>query len=83
MSPIRFGGLELEPLTKHYGKSWGFRLVVNPQDEAERCWAELDPRVHDPARVRAFLSRLTALAAAACARPEQSLRALHRALPPE
>jgi amino acid adenylation domain-containing protein len=81
MPPMEFGGLALEPLPKYYGEAWGFRLVVNPQDEAERCWAVLDPRVYDPDRVRGFLSRLKALVAAACAQPEHSLRDLHRALP--
>jgi non-ribosomal peptide synthetase component F len=83
MPPIRFAGLELEPLPKHYGEAWGFRLIVNPEDEAEGCWAELDPKVYDPDGVRAFLTRLKALVAAACAQPDHSLRALHSALPHE
>jgi hypothetical protein len=80
VAPTQFCGLDLEPLPNRYGDSWGFRLVIDPRREADRCWAELDPMIYDPDQVRAFCSRLNALVAAASAEPRRSLRALHRAL---
>jgi hypothetical protein len=57
-----------------------FRVGLNRPYERDRCWAEFDPRIHDPAGALAFLSRIAALAAAVCAEPDRSLIDLHAAV---
>jgi hypothetical protein len=77
---MHFGGLEVEPLPQHGAEAAGFRLGVNRSFEDDRCWAEFDPKVHDPDGVRQFLTRLRAFAAAASAEPDRPLRDLHSAV---
>jgi hypothetical protein len=79
MGSMRFGGLELEPLPRRCVGGLGFRLGVNRPYETERCWTEFDAARYDPEGVRAFLSRLRALTAAACAEPDRPLAELHTA----
>jgi non-ribosomal peptide synthetase component F/acyl carrier protein len=73
---VRFGGLEIEPLPRPCGESSGFRVGVNRRYEADRCWADFDPRLYAPADVEAFLGRLQELIAAVCKRPETPLHDL-------
>jgi hypothetical protein len=80
IAPMRFGGIELEPLPRRGAEASGFRLGVNRPYESERCWAEFDPKVHDRSGVEQFLAHLTGLVAAACAEPDRSLRDLHAAV---
>jgi non-ribosomal peptide synthetase component F len=80
LAPMRFGGIELEPMPRRCAEASGFRLGVNRAYEADRCWAEFDPKVHDPRGVEEFLGRLRALVAAAAAEPDRPLRDLHAAV---
>jgi hypothetical protein len=79
LAPMRFAGLELEPLPRQCDEPWGFRLGVNRAFEADRCWVEFDPREHDPKAVGDFLDRLRTLVAVVAAEPDRPLRDLHRA----
>jgi amino acid adenylation domain-containing protein len=80
LAPMRFGGIEVEPLPRRCAEASGFRLGVNRAYEADRCWAEFDPKVHDPVGVEQFLGRLRALIAAVAAEPDRPLRDLHAAV---
>jgi acyl-coenzyme A synthetase/AMP-(fatty) acid ligase/acyl carrier protein len=75
--PMSFAGLELEQLPRRQAHPWAFTLGVNRLPEGERWHAVFDPQIHDPAAVAAFLTRMHALAAAACAQPQQTLREIH------
>ncbi len=78
---MRFGGVHIDPLPRPCPASGVafFKLGLNRPSESDRCWAELDARVHDPAGVEAFLSRLQSLVAGVCAEPGRSMRDLHAA----
>jgi acyl-CoA synthetase (AMP-forming)/AMP-acid ligase II/acyl carrier protein len=80
LAPMRLGELELEPLPRECAEPSGFRLGVNRSFEAERCWAEFDPRIHDPELVAAFLDRLQTLGAVLAADPDRALGDLHAAV---
>ena len=82
IEPMSFGGIELAPLRRPCPPSRVpfLRLGVNRPFETDRCWAEFDTRIHDPAGVESFLSRLRALAAGVSAHPEGSLHDLHAAV---
>ena len=71
------GPLELEPLPRRCVGAAGFRLGVNRPYEAERCWAEFDPELHDRAGVEQFLERLSGLIALVLAEPDRPLSDLH------
>lgn len=83
IAPMTLGGVTVEALPRRCTELWGFRLGVNRPHEADRCWAEFDPCLHDPVAVRRFLTRLTAFVAAICAAPDRPLGELHAALPPD
>lgn len=81
IAPMTLGGVTVEALPRRCTELWGFRLGVNQPYESDRCWAEFDPCLHDPAAVRRFLNRLTAFVAAICAAPDRPLSELHAAMP--
>lgn len=73
----RFGGLEIEPMPRPCGESRSFRLGVNRHYEADRCWADFDPRLTDAVEVERFLARLQLLIAAICQQPQAALHDLY------
>jgi acyl carrier protein len=77
VTELRFGGLHLEALLRPCGDSPGFRVGVNQQYDADRCWADFDPRRFDPTGVEAFVGRLKAFLEAVAAEPSRPVRELH------
>jgi non-ribosomal peptide synthetase component F/acyl carrier protein len=74
---MRFAGLELEALTRHYVEPWGFTLGVE-QHEGSDCWrAVFDPLVYDAGAVERFLEDLEALVSAMCKQPNRPIQELH------
>ena len=78
---FRAGELEIRsgrdlPL-RHY--PWGFSLVYSPDPPHLAHRVRFDPRLHDPAGVRAFVERFCAWGAVAAADPEATLPELARA----
>lgn len=80
LAPMRFGGLEIEPLQRHNVKPWAFTLGIDRRYEASRCRAVFDPGEYDAAGVQRFLDALQALFGAACAEPDRPLSEVHRAM---
>jgi hypothetical protein len=80
--PVRFGGLDVEPLARDPVRPWAFRLMVKRLESGERWQAVFDPRLHDPVGVEQFLIRMRALAVSACAEPRRALSELHAAMAP-
>jgi amino acid adenylation domain-containing protein len=73
--PRRFAGLELtSPGGAFDGMPPEFTFGVDRFAEADMCLAYFDPRVHDPAGVRAFLERFGRVAAEASAHPDRPIR---------
>jgi non-ribosomal peptide synthetase component F len=55
---------------------WGFTIVLDDQAEDDNCQARFDPRIYDPAGVRAFIDRYVEFLNAIASRPEKSLEEL-------
>jgi non-ribosomal peptide synthetase component F len=73
--PMRFGGLEVEPLKRTFEHMpWGFSFAFDRWDEAERNRVDFDARLYDPAGVRAFLDDLQRLAGEVAADPDRPIR---------
>ncbi len=49
---------------------WGFSVAFDPHNEERRCRAAFDARLHDPARVRAWLGRFERFLDAASREPD-------------
>ncbi len=74
---MRFGGLELEALTRHHVEPWGFTLGID-QHEGSDCWrAVFDPLAYDAGAVDRFLKSLEALVGAMCEQPDRPIQELH------
>ena len=75
---VRFGDIEIGSpriSSDHYMQT-GFQLVLDRAASANLCAALFDPRIYDPALVRAFVERYRALLAAVGADPDRSIDAL-------
>lgn len=77
VTELQFGGVQLEALPRSCGDSPGFRVGVNRHYEADRCWADFDPRLFDPDGVAAFVGRLKAFLGAVAAAPSRPVHELH------
>jgi non-ribosomal peptide synthetase component F/acyl carrier protein len=78
VTELRFGGLRLEALPRPCGDSPGFRVGVNRHYDADRCWADFDPRRFDPVLVEAFVGRLKAFLVAVAAEPSRPVHELRQ-----
>jgi hypothetical protein len=77
MPRVRFEGLEVSPLERHFGQMpWGFTIQIDPYWETERCYAAFDARIHDPAAVRSFIEAYRQLLRAVSSEPERPLSEL-------
>jgi hypothetical protein len=83
VTELRFGGLHLEALPRPCGDSRGFRVGVNRHYEADRCWADFDPRGFDADGVAAFVRRLEVFLGRIAAEPSRPVHELHESLPSE
>jgi non-ribosomal peptide synthetase component F len=81
LRPMRFGGIELETMSWESPRSEVFRVGVNSIGERDRCWAQFDPGLIDPAAVHTFLGRLQYLTASVVEDPDQPLAEVCGRLP--
>ena len=75
--PLRFAGLEVQPLpTPMQVAPTGFTFSVDRFYETDRCYVYFDSGSYEPAAVEALVERYKRLARAACANPDAGLREL-------
>ena len=75
---VRFDDIEIgspRRSSDHYMQT-GFELVVDRRVSANDCAVLFDPRIYDPALVRAFVERYRALLGSICADADRSIGAL-------
>ena len=82
LAPQRFAGIEVTQLEHAFtAMPWGFSFQLAPTHEETRCLASFDARIHDPAKVRAFVDAYKRLLADLCGEPGRPLRSLLPAPP--
>jgi hypothetical protein len=72
--PMRFGGLEVEPLKRTFQHMpWGLSIGFDRWDETDRCRVDFDARLYDPVGVRSFVDGLQRLAGEVAADPDHPI----------
>jgi len=75
--PLRFAGLEVQPLpTPMQVAPTGFTFSVDRFYETDRCYVYFDSGSYEPAAVEGLVERYKRLARAVCANPDAGLREL-------
>jgi hypothetical protein len=74
---IEFAGLKLIWMNRFRERiPWGFTMDFDEQNEEDNCPVFFDPRIYDPAGVRAFVERYKRLLDAASRQPDWALSEL-------